>query len=74
VHSSKGRADIIVKTKNYIYALELKLDSSAQGALEQIIERGYLEPWQADERKKMAMGIAFSSAERKVADYIVKVV
>ena len=29
VHSSKGRADIIVKTKRYIYVLELKPDASA---------------------------------------------
>lgn len=72
VHSSKGRADVIVKTKRYIYALELKLDTSASEALAQIFEKGYLQPYTADERKKMAIGIEFSSAQRNIADYHVK--
>jgi hypothetical protein len=72
VHSSKGRADIIVKTARFIYALELKLDASASGAMEQIIEKGYLQPYAADERKKLAMGIVFSSEKRIIAEYLVR--
>ncbi|MVT12074.1 ATP-binding protein [Chitinophaga tropicalis] len=72
VHSSKGRADIIVKTRSYIYALELKLDISASEALSQIFEKGYLQPYMADERKKLAIGIEFSSEQRNIADYRVK--
>lgn len=72
VHSSKGRADIIVKTKRFIYALELKLDTSASEALAQIFEKGYLQPYMGDERKKLAIGIEFSSEQRNIADYRVK--
>jgi hypothetical protein len=72
VHSSKGRADIIVKTAQYIYALELKLNSSAAEALDQIFEKGYLQPYMGDERKKLAIGIEFSSNQRNIADYRVK--
>ncbi|MCS3802252.1 AAA family ATPase [Niastella sp. OAS944] len=72
VHSSKGRADIIVKTKRFIYALELKLNASAREALDQIIEKAYLQPHIGDERKKLAIGIEFSSAQRNIADYCVK--
>jgi hypothetical protein len=72
VHSSKGQADVIVKTKRFIYALELKLDASASEALDQIIEKGYLQPYVADERKKLAIGIAFSSEQRNIADHRVK--
>jgi hypothetical protein len=72
VHSSKGRADIIVKTKRYIYALELKLDASAAEALDQIFEKGYLQPYMGDERKKLAIGIEFSSEQRSVTDHQVK--
>ena len=72
VHSSKGRADIIVKTASYIYALELKLDAPASEALSQIFEKGYLEPYAGDKRKKLAIGIEFSSEQRNIADYSVK--
>ena len=72
VHSSKGRADVIVKTKLYIYVLELKLDAPASAALAQIFEKGYLQPYIGDERKKIAIGIEFSSNQRKIADYHVK--
>lgn len=72
VYSSKGRADVIVKTKHYIYALELKLDASANEALDQIFEKGYLQPYAADERKKLAIGIQFSSEQRSIIDYRVK--
>lgn len=72
VHSSKGRADVIVKTKRYIYAMELKLDASASEALDQIFEKGYLQPYMGDERKKLAIGIEFSSDQRNIADYHVK--
>lgn len=72
VHSSKGRADVIVKTKQCIYALELKLDTPASEALAQIFEKGYLQPYMGDERKKLAIGIAFSSDQRGIAGYQVK--
>ena len=72
VHSSTVRVDVIVKTKQYIYALELKLDASASEALDQIFEKGYLQPYAGDERKKLAIGIAFSSGQRNIADFRVK--
>jgi hypothetical protein len=72
VHGSKGRADIIVKTKQYIYALELKLNASASEALNQIFEKGYLQPYMVDERKKLAIGIEFSSEQRSIINHLVK--
>lgn len=37
--TSRGRIDITVKTADYIYVMELKLDGSADEALEQIETR-----------------------------------
>lgn len=71
VHNNKGRCDVLVQTTDYIYVLELKLDGTAQEALDQIMETDYLQPYQADSRKKIAIGISFSSQERKVAEYVV---
>ncbi len=72
VHSATGRCDVLVLTDRYIYALELKLDSSPEKALEQIADKGYLRPYQLDKRPKIAIGINFSSDDRKVKDYLVK--
>ena len=66
------RADVIVKTKRFIYVLELKLDASAREAPDQILEKGYLQPYAGDERKKLAIGVAFSAEQRNIADHCVK--
>ncbi|UAY55497.1 ATP-binding protein [Arachidicoccus terrestris] len=72
VHSSKGRCDLLVKTGRYIYVMELKLDGTAEEALQQVIEKGYLQPYAADIRKKFAVGISFSSKKREIQSYLVK--
>jgi hypothetical protein len=72
VHSAGGRCDAIVQTSTHIYVIEFKLDESAQKAVDQIREKNYLQPYQADKRKKTAIGINFSSEDRKIKDYLVK--
>jgi hypothetical protein len=61
-----------VKTARFIYVIELKLNGSARAALEQILSQQYLQPYVPDERKKIALGINFSSEERTVAEYEVE--
>ncbi|WP_257669737.1 ATP-binding protein [Parapedobacter tibetensis] len=72
VHSSKGRCDLLVQTDRYIYVIELKLDGTAEEALQQVLDNGYLTPYTADSRQKTAIGISFSSQQRNVADYSAK--
>ncbi len=72
VHSSKGRCDVVVKTATHIYAIELKLDKSAREALDQIFEKEYLHPYQSDPRRKIAVGINFSTEKRKIEEYLVQ--
>jgi hypothetical protein len=72
IHSAKGRCDVLVRTDLYIYAIELKLDGTAAEALQQIREKGYLSPYASDLRKKIAVGISFSSKNREVAEYLVE--
>ncbi len=71
-NSAQGRSDLTVQTPNYIYVFELKLNGSAQAALDQIFEKGYLRPFQTDKRKKIAVGINFASEKRAVDSYLVK--
>ena len=72
VHSAKGRCDVMIFTDQYIYALELKLNGSAQAALDQIFEKQYLAPFVADQRKKTAVGVNFSSEKWAVENYLVQ--
>ena len=72
VHSARGRADAMVKTKDSIYIFEFKLNGTAQEALLQINEKGYLMPYTVDGRKLIKIGVDFSAEERNINTYIVE--
>ena len=67
--TSNGRMDMIVKTSDYIYIMEFKLDKTADIALQQIEEKGYARPFISDERQLYKIGINFSSTKRCVDDW-----
>ena len=67
--SAKGRADAVVKTKDYVYVFEFKLDGNVDEALKQIDEKGYLLPYSVDERKLLKIGVSFDSAERNIGEW-----
>lgn len=66
VRGAKGRADAVVKTKDYIYVFEFKLDGSVKDALRQIDEKGYLLPYEADGRELVKIGVSFSKEDRNL--------
>ena len=72
VRSAKGRCDALVQTEDHIYAFEFKLDKSAEEALQQIREKGYLAPYADSPKEKIAVGVNFSSAERQVVEWKVE--
>ena len=72
VRSAKGRCDALVQTEDYIYTFEFKLDKSAEEALQQIREKGYLAPYADSPKEKVAVGVNFSSEERRVVEWKVE--
>ena len=72
VRSALGRADAVVKTADYIYVFEFKLDGSAQEALQQIDERGYLIPYSVDGRQLVKVGVSFDKQTRNLGEWLVK--
>jgi hypothetical protein len=66
VKSSKGRTDLIVFMPDTIYIMELKVNDTAQSALEQINKRGYAIPYQTDGRKIIKIGIKFDTETRTI--------
>ncbi len=67
--TSRGRMDVVLKTSDYIYVMELKLDGTAEDALRQIDERGYAAPFMSDGRKLYKIGVNFSSATRGIEEW-----
>ena len=65
-HTSDGRMDILMQTKDYVYILELKVNQTADIALQQIEEKGYAVPFASDPRKLYKIGVNFNSVTRKI--------
>ena len=72
VKTCRGRADMVMHTAKTIYVFELKMNKSAQEALEQIDEKGYMIPYTADGRKLVKCGISFSTKKRTIEEWIIK--
>ena len=72
VHSSRGRADCILETDNFVYIFEFKVDKSAREALDQIEEKGYALPYAADSRQVFKIGVSFDARERSLAQWEVR--
>ena len=66
VQTSDGRMDALVKVNDYVYAFEFKLDESAENALQQVKDKGYLQPYFHQNKTCIAVGINFSTATKKV--------
>ncbi len=66
VKSSVGRADAVCWTKERIYVFEFKVDGSAEDALRQIDDKGYLIPYKFDGEKirRVKVGVNISTATR----------
>lgn len=69
---ASGRIDILIQTDKYIYVLELKLDSSAEEALEQIERKEYVLPYKNEGRKIFEIGVNFSSQTRNIETWEIR--
>ena len=70
VKTSDGRIDILVRTTDYVYIMELKYDRSAEEALAQIERKEYSLPWSTDSRTVIAIGINYSTAKRRIDTWL----
>jgi hypothetical protein len=71
VRSAAGRADAVVKTKDTVYVFEFKLDTSgtAEAALKQIDDKGYLIPYSAGSRALVKAGVVFDTEARTLGEW-----
>ncbi len=74
VHTSDGRIDLTVKTRNFIYIIELKFDHTAEAAMTQIEEKKYELPYLNDSRQIFKIGLNFSSKTRHLDKPMITVI
>lgn len=72
LHTSRGRIDMVVETKRYVYVMEFKIDQSPEKALAQINDKGYADRYLADSRTVVKVGVEFSTSERNFSSWIVE--
>jgi len=70
--SAEGRADAVVTTADAVYVFEFKLagKGSAETALKQIDDKGYLIPFSAGNKRLVKIGAEFSSRKRGLSRWI----
>ena len=70
--SAIGRADAVVYMPDAVFVFELKYDGSAEEAIRQIDEKGYLIPYFADGKRLFKIGVNYDSNQRTISDWKIK--
>jgi hypothetical protein len=71
VRNSTGATDVTITTPNYVYVVELKINSTPEVALKQIDEKGYAAPYMEGSRAVYKVGVNFSTKERTISGWTV---
>ncbi len=71
VKCARGRADMVVYMPDTIYVMELKINGTAQDALDQINGKGYALRYATDGRRIVKVGMGFSIEKRAMTEYLI---
>ena len=69
VASSLGRLDLLIQMPKTSYVIELKLDSTPEAGLKQIISKEYDRPYLGQGKSIARIGLNFSSEKRNIATW-----
>ena len=72
VKCAGGRTDVVVLMPDTTYVFELKVNGTAQEALDQINSKGYALPYENQGRKVVKIGVAFERETMTVGEYLVE--
>lgn len=71
VKCAGDRADMVVHMPDAIYVVELKINGTAQEALDQINSRRYAIPYSTSGKKVVKVGVSFSMETKTIEDWII---
>ena len=66
-----GRIDFVVLLPETTYVFELKVNGTAQEAIDQINSKGYALPYQTEGRRVVKIGVQFNRETMTIEDYII---
>ncbi len=72
VHTPKGRVDIVLLTKTDLYIIELKLNKTAQAAMQQINLKNYRQRFALSGKPVTKVGINFDSTQGNITDWVIE--
>ena len=72
VHTPKDRVDIVLLTKTDLYIIELKLNQSAQAAMQQINLKDYRQRFALSGKPITKVGINFDAAQGNITDWVME--
>jgi hypothetical protein len=67
--SNLGRLDLLIQLPRTTYVIELKLDSSPEAGLKQIISQEYDSPYLGQGKSIARVGLSFSSKKRNIGTW-----
>ena len=70
--TSEGFIDIVIRTDNYLYIIELKINGTAEDAMVQIESKHYAAPFAADGRQVVKIGLGFSKDTRNISSTLIR--
>ena len=68
---ANGRIDFVVQMPETTYVFELKVNGTAQEALDQINGKGYFLPYEAEGRHVVKVGVQFDRDTMTVGEWMV---
>lgn len=72
VHTPRGRVDIVLLTRTDLYVVELKLNKSAQAAMQQINLKNYRQRFALCGLPITKVGINFDSTQGTIEDWVIE--
>jgi flagellin-specific chaperone FliS len=69
VRNSSGATDVTITTPDYIYVVELKINTAPEIALKQIDEKEYAVPYLEGRRAVYKVGVNFSTETRTISEW-----
>ncbi len=72
VHTPKGKVDIVLLTKTDLYIIELKLNKSAQTAMQQINLKNYRQRFALSGKPITKVGVNFDSTQGNIEDWVIE--
>lgn len=71
-HTSEGSIDVLIKTSDYLYIIEIKINGTAEDAINQINEKRYYTQFSLDGRKLIKVGLGFAERTNTIDSYLIE--